>query len=422
LLQATLADPDVPSVALALIDVDRFKRLNDHLGHSYGDRVLVALGESFEALRSYDSAFRLGGDEFAVVLPHADDEQAVDVLERVRACLETRVPGVTVSCGVTSVRPEEQVSLQELWERCDSALYEAKRLGRARTVSFTAIASGITATADKLDAVAALLEDDRGLAVAFQPIWDLRRGRIVGHEALLRLPHDQPLDGPAEAFELGHRLGVAAELDASARRAVLRAVGVRRWEGLLFIHVHPDALRGLDVDSLVAEVSAAGLSHEDVVLEVTEQADLDNPENIRTLKRAHALGFRLALDDMGQGNAGLRALTHVRFDVIKLDRQVIARLGVDPASDATVAAATTFVLRTGGWVIAGGIEDLQKLDAIVAVTDRRATTVPIIAGQGYLLGRPAPAAGDRLATLCAQRLGRRRHRRRDPHYRRSRCH
>ncbi|MDQ3106110.1 MAG: GGDEF domain-containing protein, partial [Actinomycetota bacterium] len=125
LLQAALADPDVPSVALALIDVDRFKQLNDHLGHSYGDRVLVALGESFEALRSSDSAFRVGGDEFAVVLPHADDEQAVDVLERVRVCLESRVPDVTVSCGVASVRPDEEVSLQELWERCDSALYEA---------------------------------------------------------------------------------------------------------------------------------------------------------------------------------------------------------------------------------------------------------------------------------------------------------
>lgn len=94
---------------------------------------------------------------------------------------------------------------------------------------------------------------------------------------------------------------------------------------------------------------------------------------------------------MGQGNAGLRALTHVRFDVVKLDRGVIARLGTDPASDATVAAATTFVQRTGGWVIAEGIEDLQMLNAVMDGTHEPTYTVPVLAGQGYLLGRPSPA-------------------------------
>ncbi|MEO8689133.1 MAG: EAL domain-containing protein, partial [Solirubrobacteraceae bacterium] len=108
------------------------------------------------------------------------------------------------------------------------------------------------------------------------------------------------------------------------------------------------------------------------------------------LKRAHARGFRLALDDMGAGNAGLRALTHVRFDVVKLDRHVIARLGIDPASDATVAAATTFVQQTGGKVIAEGIEDTDMLDFLRRLEDDMTVARPRIhGGQGYGLGRPS---------------------------------
>lgn len=92
---------------------------------------------------------------------------------------------------------------------------------------------------------------------------------------------------------------------------------------------------------------------------------------------------------MGRSNAGLRALTHVRFDVVKLDREVVARLGTDPASDATVAAATTFVQRTGGWVIAEGIEDLQMLNAVTQGTHNQINSPVVLAGQGYLLGHPS---------------------------------
>jgi diguanylate cyclase (GGDEF)-like protein len=388
-LEAALAGPRAVPVALALIDVDEFKQVNDRLGHSYGDRVLVALAESCEVLRASDTAFRLGGDEFAVVLAESDDETAFEVLERVRRSLAVRAPGITFSCGVATARPDETIAVQELWERSDAALYEAKRRGRRQTVTFTAMSSGLTVSVDKLDAVSALLEKDSAITVAFQPIWDLHQGSVLGHEALLRLPAGTPIEGPQEAFDLAERLGLAADLDARARHAVLESVRGRDWQGLLFINIHPAALRSLDVPAFAAEVTAAGLEPADVTLEVTEQAGLDNPEPIRVLKRARALGFRLALDDMGNGNAGLRALTHVRFDVVKIDRGVIARLGTDPASDATVAAATTFVQRSGGWVIAEGIEDLDMLNAVRDGTHGRTYTLPVLAGQGYLLGRPA---------------------------------
>ena len=401
-LEAALSDPNRGPVALALIDLDGFKQINDRLGHSYGDRVLVALAESFTTLRASDGAYRLGGDEFALVLPDSDDAQATAVLDRVRQQLALRAAGVTFSCGIASAQPGEVVALQELWERSDAALYQAKREGRCRTVSFTRLSTRMTVSPDKLDAVTALLAPDSQIGVAFQPIWDLRQGSVLAHEALLRLPAGTPIEGPQEAFELAHRLGVAAELDTRARDTVLATVARQQWDGLLFLNIHPDALPGLDVDALVRDVTAAGLDPADVVLEVTEQAGLDNPQPIRVLKQAHERGFRLALDDMGRSNAGLRALTHVRFDVVKVDQHVVARLATDPASAATVAAATTFVQKTGGWMIAEGIEDSGMLDAVMENSNASAEFRPVLAGQGYLLGRPAPrpiAINTRLTAL-----------------------
>lgn len=388
-LEAALADQDAWNVGLALIDIDDFKQVNDRLGHTYGDRVLCALADSFEVLRDSDTPFRLGGDEFAVLLVNSTDAQAEEALERVRRSLSGRVPGITFSAGLATAGPSDAVPAQEIWERADAALYDAKARGRRQTVNFDAMSSGLTISMDKLEAVSALLADDGGLTVAFQPIWDLHNGQILGHEALLRLPAGVPIDGPEEAFQLAQRLGLAADLDACARRTVLADVASRRWEGMLFVNIHPDALPRLDVEELAAEVVAAGLDTTDVTLEVTEHPGLDLPEPIRVLKRAHALGFRLALDDMGKGNAGLRALTHVRFDVVKIDRLVIARLGMDPASDATVAAAATFVQKSGGWVVAEGIEDAEMLTAVLGI-GRGPAEATAIAGQGYFLGRPAP--------------------------------
>jgi len=126
-LEAALTGAGGRPVALALIDIDNFKRVNDQLGHSYGDRVLVALAGAFTMLRASDAPFRLGGDEFAVVLPNSTDEQAVAVIERVRASLATQVPGVTFSCGIAAARG---VFLQELWVHSSSRSRKSSLEGR----------------------------------------------------------------------------------------------------------------------------------------------------------------------------------------------------------------------------------------------------------------------------------------------------
>jgi diguanylate cyclase (GGDEF)-like protein len=377
-------------VTLALLDLDNFKRINDRLGHSHGDRVLTGLADSFAELRATDTAFRLGGDEFAVILPGRSEQGALEALERVRAAMIKKFPGVTFSAGIASSAGSDPTGLQELWERADAALYEAKRRGRRQSVTFQSMAVGHTVSAEKIEALTALVAGDAPIAVAFQPIWDLHRGVVLAHEALLRLPMDSPISGPQEAFDLAERLGLAAALDAQAREAILTAVKSRAWAGLLFMNIHPDALAHLDLAAFTAALTEAGLEPEDVVLEVTEQAGLDHPEPIRSLTRAHERGFRLALDDMGRSNAGLRALTLVRFDIIKIDGEVISRLGTDPSSAATVAAALTFVEQTGGWVVAEGIEEQRMLTALLQPGEARSGRKTVLAGQGYLLGRPAP--------------------------------
>lgn len=387
-LEAALASNTNTTVTLALIDLDGFKQINDRLGHSHGDRVLRGLADSFEELRASDTAYRLGGDEFAIILAGSDEDGASEALARVRKALGRSFPGVSFSAGIASSARAVPVELQELWERADAALYEAKGRGRRQSVTFESMASGHSVSAEKIEALMALVEAAAPLSVAFQPIWDLRRGVVLAHEALLRLPKDSPITGPREAFDLAERLGLAPALDALARAAVLAAVKARRWEGLLFLNIHPGALAGLDIDNLTAGLAAVGLEPADVVLEVTEQAGLDCPEPIHTLTQAHERGFRLALDDMGHSNAGLHALTLVRFDIIKIDAEVISRLGTDPSAAATVAAAMTFVEHTGGWVVAEGIEEVRTLTALLRTGCADSLRKPVLAGQGYLLGRP----------------------------------
>lgn len=148
ILSDALASPSNASVALALIDIDNFKQVNDQLGHSHGDLVLVALARSFTQLRDVDTAFRTGGDEFAVVLPDTDDGRACAVLARVVAALNRAMPTITVSCGIASAGRHDGVSAQDLWERADRMLYEAKRLGRNQMVTFSTSASSARPTRD----------------------------------------------------------------------------------------------------------------------------------------------------------------------------------------------------------------------------------------------------------------------------------
>jgi len=229
------------------------------------------------------------------------------------------------------------------------------------------------------------------LEVAFQPIWDLDRDEILGYEALARPDVRFGFGGPGELFELAEKLGNAHLLDDIARRSALRAAGELPHGAMLFLNVSPKSLERdtLAGDSLVQTVQAAGLRPEQIVLELTEHATTRLRHVVREITRLRGLGFRIALDDVGAGNAGLELLCSVAVDFVKIDRSVIAKAGQDPSALGVLEAVIAYAARTGATVIAEGIENEAQLALVREPGSADHPSHAIRGGQGFLLGRPA---------------------------------
>jgi len=377
-------------LSLALIDLDDFKLINDQHGHTHGDRVLGALGALLQDRRIADGAFRLGGDEFAVLLPHAATSEALGALTRIHQDAHHHLFGATLSIGIATLGPGSGDAMT-LREEADAALYEAKRRGRNTVVVFDEIkeTAAITSTA-KILSVRRLLAE-RQIMVVFQPIWDLDRKRIFAFEALLRIPDEYGLAGPQEAFDIAEKIGRAHDLDAVCREAILAGAGDVPHDALLFINVSPQTLdhNMLAGTTLAQAVVAAGLAPDRVVLEITERSIARLTVVVREAKRLHGLGFKLALDDTGAGNAGLRMLSQLPVDFVKIDRGVVLAALQDKAARGVLAGIVAIARETGSYVIAEGIEDQAMLDLVRAPWGLPEVGRGIQGVQGYLVGRPS---------------------------------
>lgn len=395
-------------VALALIDLDDFKVLNDQHGHAQGDRVLRALGSLLRAVRAGDGAFHLGGDEFALLLPAITENDATVALERLRRESAGRLSGASVSVGIAARAPGEQdMDADALRERGDAALYAAKRRGRNAVVTFEEIRdTAAVVSPAKVHAVRHLLEE-RAIGVVFQPIWDLQRGQLLAVEALVRPAPGCGLAGPAEAFDIAEKLDRAHDLDALCHQVILERAESLPSNVLLFFNLTPQTLEHgmLEGATLADAVTRAGLTPERVVLEITERAVTRPAVVVREAHRLRALGFWLALDDVGAGNAGLEMLRQVPVDYLKIDRSVVVGARTDNTARSVLAALIAFARQSGTFVIAEGIETEEMLAFV-----RRMGTVTSHGGegvhgvQGYLLGRPSesmPALLPVPRALCA---------------------
>jgi diguanylate cyclase (GGDEF)-like protein len=382
---AALAERHRDPLALALIDIDHFKRTNDRLGHPAGDAVLVRVADLLRASRSGDRVYRLGGDEFATLLVHADESGAMAAASRLgRALTEA---GVAASLGVSGIRGNHPAD--ELRAEADAALYEAKRRGGAQVVHFDEIRELVpVSTTAKRDAVAHMVEQ-KLMGSAFQPIWDLDEQRLLGIEALAR-PLTSGL-GPAEAFDVAEQIGLGHELDELCVRAHLRNVPDLPEGALLFLNLTPKTLEidSEDDDWLREAVDRSALEIEQVVIEVTERLGASTNAVISTLQRLRDCGFKIALDDVGTGNAGLEMLHRVAPEYVKLDRSIVASAAIDPTARAVLMAMATFGRQTGAFVIAEGIEDRETLEFLDTVEAREPGSM-IQGGQGFGLGRPGP--------------------------------
>lgn len=389
---------DAP-LSVALLDLDEFKPANDRMGHHFGDQILSEFAALLSSGRADDRAFRLGGDEFALLVG-SDEISSIPALERVRADAQQRLAPVTVSIGVASLQQTSEAD--ELIQQADAALYEAKRRGRNTVVAFGEISGalhGVSPT--KVRAVRRLL-DENALEIVFQPIIDLDRDAILGVEALMR-PHEElGLTGPLEAFEVADRIGHSQELDRLCRTAALGRVDELPRDALLFVNIAPRGLRVDEPEVLAAEVRAAGLDPDRVVLEIAERTTVPLGALETQVKRLKELGFRLALDDVGEGNAGLAMLRRLPLDFVKVAQSVVAGAADDPATEAVLVAIVAFARRAGAYVIAEGIESPSVFNVVRNVDTFVAIAGGIQGGQGFFLGPPAssiPAMTSRAAAV-----------------------
>ena len=384
--------------ALLYLDVDRFKIINDSLGHLAGDDVLKEVATRLAScVRHPDLVARLSGDEFAILLEQDDlPPAATAVAQRVLDALGAPmlVAGkelqVTASVGI-AIGDDHYAAADEVLRDADIALYRAKELGRKRFELFdeTLAKNVVDVLAMEGELRQALLHDQ--FEPYFQPICGLDGGdRVVGYEALIRWNHPQRgVLRPGDFLKIAEDSGLIESIDWRMFELSCRLL-LRHGGGDTFMTVNVSALhlRHADFDRrLIQLLERTGLPPSRLVVEVTEGALLDNPERVRaTLERLRVIGVGAALDDFGTGYSSLSYLHSLPLRILKIDRAFVQELdkGANTSSTTVVAAILALARALNIQVIAEGIETAIQHGALMAMGCEM--------GQGYLLGHPAPIA------------------------------
>ncbi len=384
-----------PLVAVLCLDLDRFKEVNDMLGHPAGDLLLRQVSERMRhEVRQADTLARLGGDEFAVIL-HAltAPAEAAKFADRIIAALsapfdlEVQTVTIGVSIGIALCSGGERRLDPDHVLRCaDTALYRAKAEGRN---GYRFFQPGMDRRLQQRRSV----ERDLRQALAtgqftlhYQPQFDLVTRRMTGVEALLRWPHpERGMVPPTEFIPVCEETGLIVPVGAWALRTACAQAA--QWPGIrLAVNLSPVQVRGNGLVDLVAEVLRdTGLAPGLLDLEITEGLLLQDTEQVlETLRGIRALGVGIVLDDFGTGYSSLSYLRRFPFDKLKIDRGFVANVTDDVGDAAIVQAVATLGRALGMRVNAEGIETPGQLARLQALGCDE--------GQGYLLGRPAAAA------------------------------
>jgi diguanylate cyclase (GGDEF)-like protein len=377
-------------LGLAVLDIDDFKLLNNRHGNAHGDALLKRVAAILSASRIEDRAYRLGGDEFAMLLPRVDALGGGRFARRLSRRLNDSE--AMVSIGICDLRAGESGEL--LRAGADAALLEAKRRGGRCVVSFDDIRDRVLiTTSESTDAMRRLI-DEGGLRTVLQPIWDLGSKTLLGVEALMRPDPKYGFSSPAEVCDLAEQIGHMHDLDVLCVQSALTHVAPELPDGaLLFLNLSPQTL-DLDADGndwLRGLIARSALTPERVVVEVTERFGGRSAPILKTLSRLRDHGFKLALDDVGTGNAGLEMLRSVGADFVKIDRSIVSAAPLERNARAVLMAMATYARQTGSFVIAEGIEDQETLDFLGESEEWDLRPDRIIqGGQGYGLGRPGP--------------------------------
>ncbi len=383
--------------ALLLLDLDRFKVINDSQGHASGDRLLREVAQRLQLLlRPADTLARLGGDEFALMLPGCGPLEAQQMAARLQAALrEPLVHGsalelkLTASMGI-AICPANGSELDALLKNADLAMYEAKSAGRDCARFFH---QAMNQELDRRLALEAGLRRalrQQAFELHYQPKVSLKDGRVAGVEVLLRWTDAELGAVPPDVFiPIAEEAGLVTTIDrwvlesACAQLARWRAAGTPIPH--VAVNVSPPRFRQDDVaGQLAALLAQHGLQPQEVTLEVTERLMLDDDEHIRAqLQALDVMGVRLSVDDFGTGYSSLSYLKRLPVSELKLDRSFVRDLENDP-DDRALSAAIIGIGRTLGLsVVAEGVETEGQRQALLALGCEY--------GQGWLFARPMPA-------------------------------
>ena len=389
-------------VALLFIDVDRFKNVNDTLGHAAGDELIKQVAERIESVtRPADMLARLGGDEFLLVLNDVPDgavarataQRVVDAL-RAPFTLDRQVVYISCSVGIACY-PDHGNDYPTLLKHADAAMYDAKAAGRNAVAVFSERAetarSGVgLAIESQLHAAI----DNGEFEVFYQPQFAVTTGEIVGAEALVRWRHPQyGLLEPASFLAVAEDSGLIADIDRVARTAAFDQA--RQWQagGRAFriaVNLGARDLHRPDLaERLLAEVTEAGLTPDSVEVEITDRVVIEDDTLVEVLAALHERGLRVAIDDFGTGTSVLGRLHRCPVQTLKIDRSFIRDIQDEAANPVVVEALVSLASSMGVAVVVEGVENVHQLNAVRECGADLA--------QGFLLSRPVPA--DQMTTL-----------------------
>ena len=384
-------DGQQDALGILWMDLDRFKDINDSLGHMVGDALLVTVVERLsELMRGRGHIARFGGDEFVILCPGADRSAALGIAEEVRVCFEQGVDvgvhhlAISASIGV-AVGPQDGQDADELMQHADLALYEAKAQGRNRVVSFGWSMKERFHRVHEIERGLRCALAEGQMEVHFQPIFDVKTGRIQICEGLLRWNH--PLLGPVSPGEfvpIAESIGMIEPLTQWVLRQACLAAAQWPEHIRVAVNISPASLRYGELPRAILEMLVeSGLSARRLELEVTESIFLnDDGQTHQMLRALRQIGLRLVLDDFGTGYSSLSYLRSYRFDGIKIDRSFIRRITESREDQAIVSAVGHLAEALGMEIVAEGIETAEQLNY--------ARDANIHNVQGFLMSKAQP--------------------------------
>jgi len=394
-------------VAVAFLDLDRFKNINDSLGHETGDLLLRGVADRLRAnVRESDTVARISGDEFMLVLPglaNVDDASRIaqKILDGLRQPLMTAGQELYVSASLgIAIYPHDAKDVEGLLRNADVAMYRAKETGRNAYQFYTAEMTVLAQEHLQLEGALRRALDRQEFTLHFQPILELAGGAVVGAEALLRWVHpERGIVEPAHFVHLAEEAGLIGPIGEWALRSACNQFVAWERQGLgplrLSVNISPRQFQSLELAETVATVlGESGMAPERLELELTEGVLLHNSNStIANMDRLSAMGVRLSIDDFGTGYSSLSYIKRLPIDQLKIDRSFVRDIPGDEDDAAIATAIIAMAHNLKLTVVAEGVETLEQL---AFLRNHRCDLM-----QGNYFSRPLPV--EEFAALIRER-------------------